>query len=193
MGSFDPWGAITGAWDDAVDFVGGAWDDLTGVTAVEQATKAQKQAASQSAQQLSPYAQAGLGSLQQQQALSGALGPEAQAQAYAALQDSPAFQAMLAQGENSILQNASATGGLRGGNTQGALAQFAPQMLGQFAQQQYNNLGGITSLGQNAAAGVGNYGMQAGQAAAEGALGKYQTQKNMLSDAAAFGLTLATL
>jgi hypothetical protein len=53
------------------------------------------------------------------------------------------------------LQTASATGGLRGGNLQGALAQFRPALLSSLIDQQYGRLGGLTTLGQNAAAGTG--------------------------------------
>jgi hypothetical protein len=77
-----------------------------------------------------------------------------------ALEDSPIFQSLVQQGEQGILQNASATGGLRGGNTQGALAQFRPAMLNQQIQQQMDRLGGLATMGQNAAAGVGSSGMQ---------------------------------
>lgn len=70
--------------------------------------------------------------------------------------------AMTQQGENAILQQGSATGGLRGGNTQGALAQFRPQMLSNLINQQYGRLGGITQMGQASAAGVGAAGMQSG-------------------------------
>jgi len=90
-------------------------------------------------------------------------GPQAQQQAISAFEQSPMFQGLAQQGENAILQNASATGGLRGGNVQGALAQFRPQLLNQQIQQQIASLGGIASLGQNAAAGVGNAGVQTGQ------------------------------
>jgi hypothetical protein len=110
-------------------------------------------------QLLAPYTQAGTGALSAQQNLIGLNGGTAQQQAISALQSSPAFTSQLAAGENSILQNASATGGLRGGNTQAALAQYSPQLLAQMIQQQYANLGGLTSIGQNAAAGVGNAGM----------------------------------
>ena len=51
---------------------------------------------------------------------------------------------MVRQGEEAILQGASATGGLRGGNVQAALAQFRPAMLNRFVQQQYERLGGLT-------------------------------------------------
>jgi hypothetical protein len=111
---------------------------------------------------LQPYSEAGTGALTQQQALLGMGAPGAQQQAIAALQSSPQFQALQQQGENAILQNAAATGGLRGGNVQAALAQFRPALLSSLIEQQYSRLGGLTSLGQNAAAGVGNAGMSTG-------------------------------
>lgn len=139
---------------------------------------------------LRPYTSAGTSALGQQQALIGLNGQSAQQRAINAISQGPQMQAMQQQGENSILQNASATGGLRGGNTQGALAQFRPQLLNQLIQQQYGNLGGLTSIGQNAAAGVGNAGMQSsaqiqqalqqqGAAQAGSALAQGQAQSNM--------------
>ena len=92
-----------------------------------------------------------MGSLQAQQDLLGLNGNAAQGNAVKGVQNGASFQAQLAAGENSIRQNASATGGLRGGNTQAALAQFSPQLLAQALQQQYMNLGGLTQLGQNSA------------------------------------------
>jgi hypothetical protein len=109
---------------------------------------------------LQPYVSAGGPALQAQMAALGLAGPEAQ-QAYVAQQEqSPAFQALARQQEEALLQNASATGGLRGGNVQGALAQFRPALLNQFLEQQYGRLGGLTALGQQSAAGVGTAGMQ---------------------------------
>lgn len=85
-----------------------------------------------------------------------------QAQAIAQLEGQPLFQSLFHQGEDAILQNASATGGVRGGNTQGALARFRPQLLNQFFNEQYARLAGIAELGQNAAAGVGSAGLATG-------------------------------
>ena len=113
-------------------------------------------------QLLQPYTQAGTGALGAQQNLIGLNGNDAQQAAINALQQSPQFTSMQKLGENRILANASATGGLRGGNTQAALAQFSPQLLAQTINDQYSRLGGLTSLGQNAAAGVGNAGMATG-------------------------------
>ena len=111
---------------------------------------------------LAPYVQAGQPALQAQQALLGLRGPEEQAAAVSGLESSPMFQALARQGEQAMLQQASATGGLRGGNLQAALAQFRPQMLAQAIEDQYSKLGGMTTLGQQSAAGVGSAGMQTG-------------------------------
>ncbi|KQE29072.1 hypothetical protein [Acinetobacter nosocomialis] len=109
---------------------------------------------------MKPYVNAGTGALAGQQDLLGLNGASKQQAAIDAINNSQAMQTYMQQGENAILQNASATGGLRGGNTQAALSQFRPQLLNQLINQQYSNLGGLTSIGQNAAAGVGNAGMQ---------------------------------
>ena len=77
---------------------------------------------------------------------------------------SPMFQALARQGEEAMLQQASATGGLRGGNIQAALAQFRPQMLAQAIEEQYGRLGGLTSLGQLTSQNLA----QMGQASAAG-------------------------
>lgn len=111
---------------------------------------------------LKPYVDVGNESLTAQKGLLGLNGPQAQQDAYAGVQGSPAFDAISKVGENAILQNASAIGGLRGGNVQAVLAQFRPQLLAQLIESQYGKLGGLTSVGQNAAAGVGNAGMSTG-------------------------------
>jgi hypothetical protein len=113
---------------------------------------------------LAPYVNAGSGSLTAQQNLLGLNGNQAQQDAINDIAGSAQFNTIAKQGEDAMLQNASATGGLRGGNIQGALAQYRPQLLNQLIQQQFSNLGGITSLGQNAAAGTGNAGMQSANA-----------------------------
>lgn len=112
---------------------------------------------------LSPYVSAGNNSLSSQLDLLGLNGPDAEKSAIDRIQSGEGFQAEVAQGENAILQNASATGGLRGGNLQALLAQFRPQMLSRAIDSQFNKLGGITNLGQSSAAGVGAAGQQTGR------------------------------
>lgn len=139
---------------------------------------------------LKPYVDAGTGAINQQQALLGLSGAQAQKDAIAGLESSPQFQSMMQQGENAILQNASATGGLRGGNVQATLGQFRPQLLSQLIEQQFSKLGTVSGLGQASAAGqaaaaqqtganIGNMLTQQGQAAAGAALAQGQANAQM--------------
>ena len=143
---------------------------------------------------LQPYAAAGAPALEQQQALLGLRGPEAQQAAIAAIEQGAGFQAQVRQGEEAILQGASATGGLRGGNIQAALGQFRPQMLEREIAQQYGRLGGMTNLGltvntnlaqlgQSSAAGTGAAGLQTGAriAGLEGQIGSAQAGGELAS------------
>jgi hypothetical protein len=92
------------------------------------------------------------------------LGAERQRQAIQGIEQGPLFQELAKQGEQGILQNASATGGLRGGNVQGALAQFRPNLLNQLIEAQYGKLAGLTSLGSGSAQNL----LGIGQASAAG-------------------------
>jgi len=112
---------------------------------------------------LKPYTEAGPGALEAQQAFLGLRGPEAERAAIERISGGETFKALTAQGEEALLQQASATGGLRGGNVQGALAQFRPQLLSSLIDQQYGRLGGMTALGQSSAAGEAAAGLQTGQ------------------------------
>lgn len=122
---------------------------------------------------LAPYQEAGVNALQQQLALAGVSGADAQRTAIEAIERGPEFEALTTAGEEAILQSAAATGGLRGGGTQAALAQFRPQVLSQLINQQYGRLGGLSATGlgvtegivgrgQSAAAGVGSAGISTG-------------------------------
>lgn len=157
-------GVVAGGLGAAAIGSSASHDASSAQQASAQAGIAEQQRQFDSIQKLmEPYVTAGNGSLSAQQDLLGLNGTSAQSKAISALQTSPYFTAMQQQGTNSILSNASATGGLRGGNTQGALAQFTPALLAQTFQQQFGNLGTITGIGQSAAAGVGNAGLATGQ------------------------------
>lgn len=175
----------------------------------EEAAKAQEEAAlagmsAEERQQeklrktLSPYVETGEDAMKAQRALMGLEGREAQQEAVMQVQQNPNFMAMIQQGENAMLQNAAATGGLRGGNTQAALAQFRPQMLNQALQQQYANLGGLTQIGQASAAqqaaATAQYGRDLaglygniGQAQAGAALGKGEAIQTIGSGISSLG------
>ena len=144
---------------------------------------------------LKPYREAGRSALSGQLALAGRSGKKAERQAIQRIVQGPQFKTLVRQGEQGILQNASATGGLRGGNTQAALAQFRPQVLSGLINQQFSNLGGIAGLGQASAAGgaaaaqnaganvAGLLGQQ-GAAQAGGALASGQASANLASQVA---------
>lgn len=113
-------------------------------------------------QLLAPYVKAGTGSLSAQQNLLGLNGADVQRQAINNLKASPAYTSAMKSGTDAILANASATGGLRGGNTQEALGTFGGNLLTNLVQSQFSNLGGITNLGQNSAAQTGSAAMASG-------------------------------
>lgn len=129
-------------------------------------------------QNLGIYSKAGLQALSEQAAILGLEGPEAQEAAIAALEASPRFQALARQGEEALLQRASATGGLRGGDIQGALGQFRPAMLQSFINQQYERLGGLSGQGLGVLEGL----FEAGYGAGGRLAGLRQTQAANLSN-----------
>lgn len=147
---------------------------------------------------MSPYLQAGTSALGQQQNLLGLGGAGQQQMALDQLKQGPLYQSMLNTGQNALLQNASATGGLRGGNTEAALAQLAPNILSQVYQQQLGNLGGLTQLGQSSAGMQANAGQasagnianllnQQGAALAGGQLAKGSTVANTFGNLMGLG------
>lgn len=142
---------------------------------------------------LSPFVGTGAEAFGAQGALVGLGGPEAEAAAIAGIEAGPEFKELVRLGEEGILQNVSATGGLRGGNVQAALAQFRPQILSQLINQRFGRLGGIAQLGQASAVGVGAGALQTGrgiaglqlergQVGAEGALGRGRSRSNLFGD-----------
>lgn len=161
------------SWTDfigpAMNLVGGAIQNNAAGDAADAMAGASREGIAENRRQfdlvrklLSPYVNAGTGALGSYQALSGALGPQKQQQAITALQGSPQFANLVQQGEDAILQNASATGGLRGGNTQDALAEFRSNVLSSLIDKQLGRMGSLTELGQNSAVGVGNASLSTG-------------------------------
>jgi len=172
--------------------------------AASAAAKAQVQAAERGIQEqrrqfdeltelLKPYMNAGERSLIGQLALAGLEGSGAQQAAITALEQGPQYEALVRQGEEALLQQASATGGLRGGNDQAALAQFRPQMLSNLIEQQYSRLGGLTNIGQasaarqaatgqSTAANISNLMQQQGAARAGAELAKGQAAASRFGD-----------
>jgi len=154
--------------------VGGVLSSNAQKSAAKTASRAQQQAADQSIaeqrrqfdavqQLMAPYVQSGTTALSRYNALTGLSGEEAQQSMIQQISSGAEYGALVRAGEEGILQSASATGGLRGGNTQSALARFRPEILSSLIRDEYSRLGGMVGMGQNAAAGLGNAGMQLGQ------------------------------
>jgi hypothetical protein len=152
---------------------------------------------------MAPYIGAGYSALGDTGNLLGLGGNDAQQTAINGLQNSAGFQSLLKQGENSILSNASATGGLRGGNVQAALSQYSPQLLNQQIQQQVGNLMGIAGLGQSSAGLQANAGMassnniadllgQQGAAQAGAQIGQANASSSGLDNILKIGSTIAS-
>jgi len=129
-----------------------------------------------------PYSDAGLGGLTSYLDLLGQNGNDAQAQAISGLEQTPGYQAQLESGQRAVLQNASATGGLRGGNVQQGLAEFGSGLFGNYYQNMLGQLGALQQQGMNVqtnlanarmgvAGNVGNAYSAMGDAQAQGILG----------------------
>lgn len=136
------------------------------LAALDKQIAEQRAAAADAAEMYAPYKEAGLSALDQYRTLIGLGGQDAQTQAIQGLTQSPLYQAQMQQAEGSLLQNASATGGLRTGNTQQSLASLGPQMLNQQFLQQVGLMGGMQEQGANVIGNLAN--IRSGQAAATG-------------------------
>jgi len=144
-----------------------------------------------SQEQAEPFRQAGLGALEQQQALLGLSGTEAQQAAFQAFQESPGQAFLRERGEQSLLRSSAAIGGLGGGNVRSALQQqgigFAQQdlqtqlaRLGSIAGQGQAVTSNIAQLGAGTSANIGNLLQAGGQAQASGILGAQQARSQFM-------------
>ena len=109
---------------------------------------------------LQPFQEAGVGALGQQQALLGLSGQEAQQQAFQGLNESPGQQFLRDRQQRALVRNASAIGGLGGGNVRTALQQQAVGFAQQDIQNQFGRLGQIAGQGQTAGTNIGQFGAQ---------------------------------
>lgn len=130
-----------------------------------------------------PFVEPGAPALQQQAAISGALGPEAQAQAFQQFQEDPGTQFLREQGLRLIGSGAAATGQLGGGERLRELTRFSQGLALQDLSSRFGRLGevagtGIAGVGTIAGAGAAAAGIQsqalqaAGQAQAAGITGQ---------------------
>jgi len=112
------------------------------------------QSASQMAVDANPtqgYQQGGEQAQQMNAALTGALGADAQAQAYSQFQDSPGQAYLREQAERGLTRNSAAIGGLGGGNVRKELQQQAVGLAAQDFQNQFDRRGTVADRGMAAA------------------------------------------
>lgn len=166
------WGAILGIGASLI----GARSQRRAATA---AANSQSAAAAEATERVQAWRAAGESALAQQRRMLGLEGATEQQASIAGIEQSPIFEALTRQGEEAMLQNAAATGGLRGGNIQAALAQFRPQMLQDRIQEQLAGLAGLSDMGLRAGGAQGGPLMQAGAAQAGGILGRAEANAQM--------------
>ena len=147
-------GGGKGGGDDAAD---------AQIAALERQIQEQRAAFNYGKNTLDPYLQAGMGGLNSYLALLGQNGGQAQQQAIQGLEQTPGYQSQLQAGQRAVLQNASATGGLRGGNVQQGLAEFGSGLFGQYYQNQLERLNQLQNQGLQTGMGLAN--LRAGNAA----------------------------
>jgi hypothetical protein len=95
-----------------------------------------------------PYTTAGAGAVRQlSDFTNGGMSADALS---ARIMADPLYGSLYNNGEEALLQNAAATGGLRGGNTQRGLADFGADTMAKVYQQILSNLGSVANLGLGA-------------------------------------------
>lgn len=112
---------------------------------------------------LTPFIQPGQQAQGLQGAFSGAMGPEAQAQAFAQYRDSPGQAYLRERGERAVTRNASALGGLGGGRVMQELQRQGIGLAEQAYGEDFNRLGQVAGQGLQAAGMAGQLRGQAGQ------------------------------
>jgi len=176
--------------------------DLLGRKAKKAGEKKQKTAAASSLlelqrqfdigqERLEPFFQEAVPAFQLQSAISGARGPEAQAEAFQQFQESPGTQFLREQGLRLIDTGAGATGGLGGGERLRELTKFSQGLALQDQERQFNQLGVVSGQGQAAgqqlvglgerfATGTGGILGQQASAAAQGIANQQAQQQSTL-------------
>ena len=142
-----------------------------------------------------PYRQAGYDALG---GLQGLADPAQRGQMLNDYYAGDEYQALQGQQNEQTLRNAAATGGMRGGNTQAALANIAPQLGQNFLNNQQNQFTGLANMGMGAASqgaqGAQQFGnqqsllqQQIGQSQAQNALTQGSIQSGLVSDLGGLG------
>lgn len=175
----------------AIPGIGSVFSAISNDKAIKKATKAQQAGIQQAIDEqrrqfdvtqtnFEPFREFGVGGVGQLGDLIGINGPEKQAAALQIIQSSPVLSRLIDQGTEGVLQNASATGGLRGGNTQRSLADFRADAFNKVLQDQIANLGGAVGVGTGATNAVANFGQHTADQVSSGYTSMGNSQFNSI-------------
>lgn len=153
-------------------FIGGLFGGGSQKKAADRAAKLQYDAAmagiaaserqyNQTREDYQPYREAGYGALDKMSDLIGLGGADAQTAELDALRGSPLYKTLFKGGQDAILASASATGGLRGGDTAHSLYNLGEDTFSTLIRQQLADYGGLVDLGSGATNAVSSFGERA--------------------------------
>lgn len=160
-----------------------ARNDVTGSAAIAQDRI--QTTTGQAAAELNPFKQTGLAANNRLAALNGLLGPEAQAQAFEEFRSSPGQDFLREQANNNVIGNATAIGGVGGGDVRRELLRQGAGLAAQDFGAQVGRLESTRAGGQQAATGTAQLLGNSGMAEAE----VLQNQGRQLAD---LGISTAT-
>jgi hypothetical protein len=193
------WGLVAGA---AISVVGGSIasnkaNKASGqqVGATMAGIESQEKMFDKSLELQQPYREAGYGALE---GLQGLVDPTQRAETLQGYYGGEEYKALSGQVEEQQLRNAAATGGIRGGANQAALATIAPKLGQQYLSGLNQQYTGLANMGMGAASQGSSQAMQlggnvsalqqqAGQARAANSLAQGNIWGNVIQDVGALG------
>lgn len=146
---------------------GGSGNTMSGFQRSNYGLGTAGQAAGTAGNPVAGYMQGGEEAQRMNAAFSGALGADAQAQAYANFSESPGQQYLREQADRGLTRNAAAIGGLGGGAVRSALQEQAMGMAAEDFQNQFDRRGTVADRG-----------LSAGQTGAEMMMGRERNATN---------------
>lgn len=131
------------------------------IEALNRAIAQQQEQFQQTRSDFEPFRNSGALAAGDEADLLGLNGNDASGAAIEALKASPLFASLVDTGEEGILANASATGGLRGGDVQSSLFDNRRDTLASVIENQLSRLGNVANRGVGAAGALGEFGANA--------------------------------
>lgn len=151
--------------------------------AAKNATQAQLQMYQQTRSDLMPYMQGGNAAFSQVQSLLGLNGGNSDSM-LATLRNTPGYQFALQQGQQGLDRSAASRGMLLSGGQMKDSMTYNQGMADQNYNNYYNQLMGVSGLGENAAAGLGSQGTATGQGMANSMMAGGQAMAGGIAGAA---------